>query len=59
MVINKSQRNRQFKTLERYKSKLSNYNYSLIRNWIINWEFMGKTGDRNLMLNIKDRISKS
>lgn len=54
--INYAKRNRQFKKLEKYKNKLSSYDYSLIKGWITNWEFMGRTGDKNLELNIKDRI---
>ena len=58
MVNDSAKRNRQFKKLERYKNKLSSYDYSLIKNWITNWEFVNKTGDKNLMLNIKDRLKK-
>jgi len=56
--INHSKRNRQFTKLKRYKGRLSSYDYNLIKNWITNWEFMGKTGDKNLMLNIKERLKQ-
>jgi len=56
--LNYAKRNRQLARLARNKKKLSSYNYQLLYGWIINWEFMGETGDKNLSLNLKDRLKR-